>query len=229
LNPVVTDWLNTENHSNNFSISNIQVLYDAYIVDAAVADSFYKALLSNRVLSIPTFTVSQVVQSIPAGSTSFSFAAVRAFSRLSHVWLTFRGTGPRSTEFLCPKTIGDNTGAQPNLVDNYAPSARLSIGPHFWPDAQPNATIPELFYQLQQAIPNVPNMNRDIFQTSAFTIVFDVRKVPSDPTTSISTRSGDLLRVDLQNLTANAATECWLTMFAFSVTAIRESGVTLLT
>jgi hypothetical protein len=232
LNPVVTDWLNSNDGASSliFSVSNVQVLYDAYIVDSAVADSFYKALLSNRVLSVPTLTVSQVVQSIPAGSTSFSFAAVRAFSRLSHVWLTFRGTGPRSSEFICPKTIGDNTGAQPNLVDDASPlSVRLSIGPHSWPDSQPNQSIPELFYQLQQALPNVPNMTRDIFQRQAFTIVFDLRKVPSDPTSSVSTRSGDLLRVDLQNLTANAATECWLTMFAFSVTAIRESGVTLLT
>jgi hypothetical protein len=87
---------------------------------------------------------------------------------------------------------------------------------------------------LQKSIPNIPNITRDQFsaQTAnagAFTICFDVRKVPADPTSSISTRSGDLLRVDLLNLTANAVTECYLTMFAFSVTAIRESGVTLMT
>jgi hypothetical protein len=68
-----------------------------------------------------------------------------------------------------------------------------------------------------------------MFLSESFTIVFDVRKMPADPTSSISTRSGDLLRVDLQNLTGNAVTECWLTLFAFSVTAVRESGVTLLT
>ena len=81
----------------------------------------------------------------------------------------------------------------------------------------------------QKALPGVPNISRDNFLTRAFTIVFDVRKVPSDPTSSISTRSGDLLRVDLQNLTADRATECWLTLFAFGVAAVRESGVTLLT
>ena len=75
----------------------------------------------------------------------------------------------------------------------------------------------------------MPNLTRDNFLNDAFTIVFDVRRMPSDPTSSISTRSGDLLRVDLLNLTANRATECWLTLFAFSVTAVRESGVTLLT
>jgi hypothetical protein len=86
-----------------------------------------------------------------------------------------------------------------------------------------------LFYQFQKALPGVPNITRDNFIGDAFTIVFDVRRMPSDPTSSISTRSGDLLRVDLQNLTPNVVSECWLTLFAFSVTAVRESGVTLLT
>jgi hypothetical protein len=89
--------------------------------------------------------------------------------------------------------------------------------------------MPEHYYQMMQAIPNIPNITRDNFQTNCFTIVFDVRKAPDDPTSSISTRSGDLLRVDLLSLTANQATECWLTMFAFGVAAVRESGVTLLT
>jgi len=143
------------------------------------------------------------------------------------VWLTFRGTGTRSSEFLCP-TAGTPTAEAPALND-VSPYARLSIGPHYWPDTQPAQTIPEHFYQFQKAIPNVPNIDKGMFLSESFTIVFDVRKMPADPTSSISTRSGDLLRVDLQNLTADRATECWLTLFAFSVTAVRESGVTLLT
>jgi hypothetical protein len=224
------DWLLTGGtYSSSYTISNVQLMFDTYTLDEAVQNSFYKALLANRVLSIPTMTVYQVVQSIPNGSTSFSFAAVRAFSRLSHVWLTFRNSGSsvKSASFAVPTTI-QHFGNTPQLTD-VAPSARLSIGSHYWPDPQPAATIPELFYQFQQAIPGVPNITRDNFTTNAFTIVFDVRKVPSDPTSSISTRSGDLLRVDLGNLTSNAVDECWMTLFAFSVTAIRESGVTLLT
>ena len=116
----------------------------------------------------------------------------------------------------------------PALVDG-APPARLSIGPRYWPDPAPATTTPELFYMFQKALPGVPNITRDDFFANAFTIVFDVRRMPSDPTSSISTRSGDLLRVDLQNLSANEATECYMTLFAFSVTAVRESGVTLLT
>jgi hypothetical protein len=217
------------NFSSNFTLQNIQLIYSVFEADPAVSESFFRSLLSNQVLSIPTLTVFQVVQSIPAGSSTFSFAAVRAFSRLSHVWLTFRGTGPRSTEFICPTTIpADTVGSLPVLSD-VSPSARLSIGPHYWPDPQPLSTIPEIFYQFQQALPGVPNLNRENFLKDNFTIVFNLQKMLGDPTSSLSTRSGDLVSVFLQNLSANVATECWMTFFAFSVTAVRESGVTLLT
>ena len=110
-----------------------------------------------------------------------------------------------------------------------APTDKLSIGPHLWPDPQPMTTVPEHFYAFMKAIPGVPKITRDNYLQNCFTIVFDVRKMPSDPTSSVSTRSGDLLRVDLTNLTNASITECWLTLFAFTVTAVRESGVTLLT
>ena len=89
--------------------------------------------------------------------------------------------------------------------------------------------MPEHFYQPQKALPGIPNITRGNFTQDCFTIVFDVRRVPSDPTTSISTRSGDLLSVFLQNLTPVRCTEVYMTLFAFRVTAVRESGVTLLT
>ena len=75
----------------------------------------------------------------------------------------------------------------------------------------------------------IPAIDRDDFLTNAYTIAFDVRKVPQDPTTALSTRSGDLVSVFLDRLTADRATEIWCTFFAFSVVGIRESGVTLLT
>ena len=87
----------------------------------------------------------------------------------------------------------------------------------------------EYFYMMQKALGSVPNITRDNFQQNTSAICFDLRKVPSDPTSSISTRSGDLLRIDLQNLTADLAKEVHVTMFAFSVAAVRETGVTLLT
>ena len=231
------DWLDSTK-STSYSISNVQLLYDAVTLDESVQDSFYRALLANRVLSIPTMTVYQMVRSIPSGSTSFTFDAVRAFSKLSHVWLTFRNTTtagsvtvapPKASSFICPTTVPAYAGSSPLLADGNAPSARLSIGPHYWPAVAPVATIPEHFYQLQKALPGVPNITRDNFLNDCFTICFDIRRQPEDPSTSLSTRSGDQLHVELLNLTANLATECWMTMFAFTCTCVRENGVTLLT
>ena len=48
------DWLNADgtNNSTSYSISNIQLIYDAYVLDEAVQESFYKALLANTAVSI---------------------------------------------------------------------------------------------------------------------------------------------------------------------------------
>ena len=133
-----------------------------------------------------------------------------------------------SSSFINPLTFTNNAGATPALSDQ-SPSVRLYIGPHSWPEQAPAATIPELFYMLQHALPNTPNLTRDAFMSNTFVIAFDLRKTIGDPSSSVSTRSGDLIRCDLLNLTADAATSCVVTMMAYSVTAIRESGVTLLT
>jgi hypothetical protein len=95
-----SDWLLLdEGSSNNWSVSDIQILYDSYQLDEAVSQSLFSALLKNRVLSIPLMSVYQMNQPLPAGASSYSFSSVRAFSRLAQVWLTFRGAGPRAAEF----------------------------------------------------------------------------------------------------------------------------------
>ena len=81
---------------------------------------------------------------------------------------------------------------------------------------------------LTKALGYAPNINRKAFEEKCFTICWDIKKSPQDPTSAISTRSGDLVRVELNNL-SNSATECWMTLISFGVVAIRESGVTLLT
>ena len=224
------DWLNAgTNMSQSYDVTNIQLLFSSYILDESVLESFYKALLSNRVLSIPTMSTYMVSHTVPVNSSTYTFTTVRAFSRLSHVWISFRKTGSKSSSFICPLTITDNEGAVPVLSDQ-APRVRLSVGPKNWPDGQPNASIPELWYQYQQCLTGVPNMTRDDYLKRMFCIGFDLRRQPNDPTSAISTRSGDLLRVELTNLTPDTAQyEVYVVLHAFSVTAVRESGVTLLT
>jgi hypothetical protein len=87
----------------------------------------------------------------------------------------------------------------------------------------------EYYMMFSKALGAQPNLTRREFEHDAFTIVWDIKKNPGDPTSAISTRSGDLVRVELTNMVANQATECWMTLISFGVVAIRESGVTLLT
>ena len=67
-----TEWTNALDYAQNpqaasraHTIGNIQLMYDSLVLDEAVQESFYKSLLSNRVLSIPTTLFTQVVQTIP--------------------------------------------------------------------------------------------------------------------------------------------------------------------
>jgi hypothetical protein len=229
LNDFLLPASTTENSgTQSFTISDVQILMDCYTLDEAVLSSFYSALLKNRVLSIPILNAYQIFHPLPAGATTYSFSSVRAFSRLSQVWLTFRKTGPRSTEFFCPGNLpGEDDGEALVLTAN-VPTARLSIGPHNWPDPQPVSSAAEYYMMLTKALGTQPNIGRRDFEHECFTIVWNIQKQPQDPTSALSTRSGDLVRVELGNL-ANGATECWMTLISFGVVAIRESGVTLLT
>ena len=57
-----TEWTNALDYtalnpaaaSREYTIGNIQLLHDSMVLDPAIEESFYKSLLSNRVLSIPT-------------------------------------------------------------------------------------------------------------------------------------------------------------------------------
>ena len=215
--------------SSTFTISNPQLIYDSVTLDEAVSASFYKLLLSGRLLTLPCMGVNQTVQSIPSGSTSFSFTTVRAFSRLSQIWLTFRKDGARSSQFIPPGDLPGAAGSTDMEDGAGGPQARLSIGSHCWPMPQPISSTAEYFHQLQSALgANVPNITRTDFETNSYTIVWDLRKLPEDVTTSLSTRSGDGIKIDLTSLVADQVKEVWLTLFSMNVCAVRESGITLL-
>ena len=226
----VNDWLlaNDGNAlSQSFTLSDIQILYNSFHLDEAVLQSFYSALLRNKVMSIATMNAHQMVFPMSTAPTQ-NFTSVRAFSRLSQVWLTFRRTGPRSKEFMCP---GDLPGvadvANHAMTNTQVPTARLSIGPANWPNPQPAASVGEYYNMLMNALGQQPNINRKCFEEDSFTIVWDLRKMPQDPTSAISTRSGDQVHIQLSNL-SNGATECWVTLISFQVVAIRESGISVL-
>ena len=181
-------------------------------------------------MSLPILSCYQVVHPLPSGATTYSFSSVRAFSRLCQVWCTFRKTGPRSTEFLCPGPLpGEDDTNDLYLNNAVVPTARMSIGPKSYPEAQPVSSMAEYHMMLTKTLGMSPNITRREFEHDAFTIAWNIQKSPSDPLTAVSARSGDLVRIELANMTADRASEVWLTLVSFGVCAIRESGVTLLT
>ena len=238
------DWLSPVDYalvpaqaSTSYALSNIQLMYDTMVLDPAVEESFFKSLLSNRRLSLPTMFQYQVIQVIPPAADSLSFNVVRSFSRLSHCWLTFVGAGAGTnltTSFVNP------TAADPNLTqtwfahpqfrrDEDCPSIRLSIGPMNVPDPAPVNTIHEHYFMLQKALGGaVPYLDRADFGAQTFTSVFDLRKVPGDPQSSLSTRSGDLIRFDIRNITPGVAQSCIVTLWAYGIVSIAEQGISVL-
>jgi hypothetical protein len=236
-----TDWLNPNNYattpataSTSYSISNIQLFYDSVTLDEALSEKLFAALLSNRVLNIPTSQYYQVVQSLPAGSSSYSFSVVRAFSRLTHIWITFRtANGLVSQEYAMPTLqnteMTSSWTKNPNFIaDMPAPSIRLSIGPKNIPDYQPVTTVQEHFWMLQKSLPATPYLDRKDFASNTFVSVFNLERCSGDPQTAMSTRSGDQIRIDIKGLTPDVCTEVWVTIWAMAVVSVREQGITVL-
>ncbi len=246
LTPNAVDWLAPFDHQNPavaasqvFSINNIQVIADQLVLDEAVQASFYTSLLANRVLSIPITQSIMLQQNIPAGATSVSFNISRAFSRLSHIWLTFLGAGAATnvaTSFVMPHVqdagLVNSWGTYPNFTANTdvvnCPTVRLSIGPMNIPDPAPVSSMSEHWLMLQKALPGVPYLDRADFMAQTFVSAFDLRRVPGDPTSAISTRAGEMLRVDIKNITADVSQSVIVTLMAYSVVSVREAGITLL-
>ena len=241
-----TEWTNANDYtapnpapaSRDYTIGNIQLMYDSLVLDEAVQESFFRSLMQNRTLSIPTTLFTQVTQTLPAGATQFSFNLVRAFSRLSHIWITFVGQPGNATQlatsFVMPTAqnaqLTGSWGNRPRFdVEQDGPTIRLSIGPLNIPDPQPvGPNIAEHWWMLQKALPATPYLDRRDFASQTFVSVFDLRRTPGDPTSALSTRSGDLVRVDIKNLTANFASSIVVTMWSMAVVSIKESGITLL-
>jgi hypothetical protein len=194
------------------------------------------------VLNTPLQQAFQIVQSIPSGSTSYTFSIVRAFSKLTHVWITFRSRdGNINTEFMCPSAQNAKMiasyGSNPYFSDEMAsPSIRVSLGAKNYPQFEPVSTQQEHYSQLMEALGAAPMLDRKGYLTNTWMSVFDLRRTSGDAASAMSTRQGDQLRIDIKGLTPWTAagtapqgpTEVFVTLLALGVLATRESGCQLL-
>lgn len=238
------DWLSPQDYalvpqvaSTSYALNSIYLVYDSMALDPSIDESFYRSMLASKRLSMPTMVQYQVTQSIPVNADSLSFNVVRSFSRLSHIWITFVGAGAGTnvaTSFVNPRAL------DPNLVQTLfthpqfrreqdCPSVRLSIGPMNIPDPGPAERIHEHYMMLQKALNGAcPYVDRADFGSQTFVSAFNLCRVPGDPQTALSTRSGDLIRIDLRNLTPGVANTCVVTLWAYQVLSIAEAGISVL-
>jgi hypothetical protein len=81
---------------------------------------------------------------------------------------------------------------------------------------------------LSKCLPSNVYLDRADFMQQTFVSPFSLLRTPGDPTSALSTRSGEMLRIDIKNITANVATSVVVTLMAFSCVSVAESGITLL-
>ena len=140
-----------------------------------------------------------------------------------------------ANEFLYPtaqNTALTNNWTNPQFSqDVQTPTCRLSLGAKQWPDQSPLGSygMHEFYNQLQTAIPHEMWLDRKDFLTNSFCMCFPLQRTPGDITSSVSTRSGDAIRVDLRGLSSTLnLTEIHLTLFCYAVCSVSEQGITLL-
>ena len=234
------DWVDTvtlsagnPSFSSNYSISDIRVIYDMVLPDESLIAQFYSGLLNNQIMSIPVLCAYQFSHSIVDGATSVDITASRAFSKISSIWVSFSGNVDNlNADFRLPVFMDQGFGVNPNLdtgSPGWAPSIRMSIGGKSYPDPAPADTIAMQYYHLQKALGYSPNITRDDYMFDTYAYVFDTKRVPFDHGSGISSRSGDLIRIEVKNLDpAREAKLAHVTMFCYAVVAIREISVQLL-
>jgi len=227
------DWLNTDTgtYSTSFALTNFQCVYDQSIIDEGISNSLCQSLMNSRILSLGVVRAHQFSRNIPAGSTAVDISIQRAFSKLSAIIVTFSGESQQSVDFRCPSTQASTAGAMPALDDGspaWCPSFRVSIGGKNYPDPSPADSLCLLYHQLVKGLGYSPMISRDDFSADSFAAFFDFKRVPFDHGSALSTRSGDLVRVEIKNMTADRATKVHVVVLSYGSLAVRESGVAIL-
>ena len=227
------DWINTDaaNYSQTYQLTNFQCVYDQCVLDEGVSNSLYQSLLNSRILSLPIVRAHQFSRAIASGATTVDVSVQRAFSKVSAIVISFSGATGQNVDFRCPSTQASGAGASPTLDDGspaWCPSIRVSLGGKNFPDPQPLDNLALYYHQLVKALGYSPMITRDDFSSDTFCAFFDFKRVPFDHGSALSSRSGDLIRIEIKNMTADKATKVHVAVLSYGSLAVRESGVTIL-
>ena len=226
------DWISpVSTHSQTYQLTNFEVVYDQCILDEGVTNPLYQSLMNSRILSMPVVRAHQFSRSIASGATTVDVSVQRAYSKVSAIIVSFSGSSAQNSDFRSPSTQTSTAGAIPALDDGspaWCPSIRVSLGGKNFPDPSPLDNLALFYHQLAKGLGYSPMITRDDFSSDTFCAFFDFKRVPFDHGSALSTRSGDLIRIEIKNLTADRATKVHVVVLSYGSLAVRESGVAIL-
>ena len=226
-----------------YQIENMSLRASIVRLDAAVQASFANLLMQNRALTIPLNTIHVQIQSVPRQSSSLDVQAVRAFSRLNALFVTFLQHGGNNNS-------AEHTGISfqnPSQVTNDAANGgfeehtlrwQAQIGSKLYPES-PATSIPETFSILRQAVGvydesiRTLNLTSQAYKSGRYIIGVPLQNVPGQFASGLNTRSGDLLTFRASNVFPGAngsldVSRVVLTFVNESILEVRENGATLL-
>ena len=220
-------------------------------LDSALENSFSQLMLQGRALQFHTKTLHLQQQALPARNTEIQVSLVRALSRSSGLFISF--VGPPVYTNAQGKQVANKakrthlhksflnhsatiTGVPANAAQESLISLQAQIGPKDYPEASPCSNLAESFSLLRQAAGvydesiRTTSINEDGYRNLQFVIEVPMQIVVGQPFSSVSTRSGDLLTVKVNNLDqmAFSAGRIFVHMVAETIVELRESGVQVL-
>ncbi len=217
-----------EGINNQWSISRPKLCCDVLQLDGALNNSYSSHLLASKTLPILFQGMHSIRSAIPVGSSQFTLAVARGFSRLRGMFISMYhdGSGTKFTNtFYSPMLGQDNI----DVNDNF--EFHVTIGSQRFPDFSVDSTQ-EAFMRLRNAkLMLTGNDSISItpagYKNNKFITALSFEKAASATSHSgINTRSGSQLTLHLRN-TKNAVTVHVLLMYD-AVCDIGLSGTVVL-
>jgi hypothetical protein len=217
-----------EGVGNLWSISRPKLCCDVLQLDSSLNNSYSQHLLKGSNLPILFQGMHSIRSAIPAGSTQYTLAVARSFSRLRGIYISLYhdGAGTKySNTFYSPMLALANV----DVNDNF--EFHVTIGSQRFPDFSVDSAQ-ECFMRLRNAkLMHQGNDSVSItpagYRNNKFITALSFEKAASATSHSgINTRSGSQLTLHLRN--TNAATTAHIVLLYDAVADISLSGTVTL-
>jgi hypothetical protein len=219
---------------DNFVLDNFYIACDVVQLDSALENSFYQVLASRKSLTMgfPTFATQF---STLTASQNVSVNCARALSRLKSAFITFQTDAAyynqKVIHYPHPGGSGvDLRGAGNHALKDVPFKYQIAIGSRLFPET-PADSVQEQYSVGKKALNlhDISSRQVDIdllsYLETLHILGMSFEKAPGSAFASgYNLRSGDLLRVSLENMSPGRANGMYLTLVHDVVLEIKEHG-----